>query len=38
VVSEQPRIEGEALDFPDEVMAQIYDKGNLSRNGLSLSI
>jgi hypothetical protein len=28
VVSEQPRIEGEALDFRDEVMAQIYDKGD----------
>ena len=28
VVSEQPRIEGEALDFRDEIMAQIYDKGD----------
>jgi hypothetical protein len=28
VASEQPRIEGEALDFRDEIMAQIYDKGD----------
>jgi len=28
VAPEQPRIEGEALDFRDEVMAQIYDKGD----------
>jgi hypothetical protein len=28
VTSEQPRIEGEALDFRDEIMAQIYDKGD----------
>lgn len=28
VVSEQPRIAGEALDFRDEIMAQIYDKGD----------
>jgi len=28
VVPEQPRIEGSALDFRDEVMAQIYDRGN----------
>jgi len=28
VVPEQPRIPGEAVDFRDEVMAQIYDKGN----------
>jgi hypothetical protein len=28
VAAEQPRIEGEALDFRDEVMAQIYDKGD----------
>ncbi len=28
VAAEQPRIEGEALDFRDEIMAQIYDKGN----------
>jgi hypothetical protein len=29
VAPEQPRIQGEALDFRDEVMAQIYDKGDL---------
>jgi hypothetical protein len=28
VAPEQPRIAGEALDFRDEVMAQIYDKGD----------
>jgi len=28
VVSEQQRIEGEALDFRDEIMAQIYDRGD----------
>src|SRR5262249_11520639 len=28
VAPEQPRIEGAALDFRDEVMAQIFDKGN----------
>jgi hypothetical protein len=28
VASEQPRIEEEALDFRDEIMAQIYDKGD----------
>ena len=28
VASGQPRIEGEALDFRDEIMAQIYDKGD----------
>lgn len=28
VASEQPRIEGEALDFRDEIMAQIYDRGD----------
>jgi len=27
VAPEQPRIEGEALDFRDEVMAQIFDQG-----------
>jgi hypothetical protein len=26
----QPRIRGEALDFRDEIMAQIYDRGDLS--------
>jgi hypothetical protein len=25
---EQPRIDGEALDFRDEIMAQIFDKGD----------
>ena len=28
IASQQPRIPGEALDFRDEVMAQIYDSGN----------
>jgi hypothetical protein len=28
IVAEQPRIGGEALDFRDEVMAQIFDPGN----------
>jgi len=28
VAPEQPRIEGMALDFRDEIMAQIYDKGD----------
>jgi hypothetical protein len=28
VAAEQPRIEGEELDFRDEVMAQIFDKGD----------
>jgi hypothetical protein len=28
VVSEQPRISGDALDFRDEVMAHIFDPGN----------
>jgi hypothetical protein len=28
VSSQQPRIHGEALDFRDEIMAQIYDKGD----------
>ena len=28
VARDQPRIEGEALDFRDEIMAQIFDKGD----------
>src|SRR6267142_1622091 len=28
VAAEQPRIAGDALDFRDEVMAQIFDRGN----------
>jgi hypothetical protein len=28
VASHQPRINGEALDFRDEIMAQIFDKGD----------
>src|SRR6266536_6330291 len=28
VAPEQPRIDGEALDFRDEIMAQIYDRGD----------
>jgi hypothetical protein len=30
VASEQPRIHGEELDFRDEIMAQIFDKGDPS--------
>jgi hypothetical protein len=30
VAPDQPRIEGEALDFRDEIMAQIFDKGDLA--------
>jgi hypothetical protein len=30
VASGQPRIEGDTLDFRDEIMAQIYDKGDAS--------
>jgi hypothetical protein len=34
VADEQPRIEGDRLDFRDEILAQIYDKGDpdLKRN------
>ena len=28
ITADQPRIEGERLDFRDEIMAQIFDKGN----------
>ena len=28
VAPDQPRIEGDALDFRDEIMAQIFDKGD----------
>jgi hypothetical protein len=28
VIPEQPRIEGKRLDFRDEIMAQMFDKGN----------
>jgi hypothetical protein len=28
VAAGQPKIEGEALDFRDEIMAQIFDKGD----------
>src|SRR5262249_60655157 len=28
VAPEQPRIKGESLDFRDEIMAQIFDKGD----------
>jgi hypothetical protein len=28
VASDQPKIEGDALDFRDEVMAQVYDRGD----------
>jgi hypothetical protein len=28
VASDQPKIEGDALDFRDEVMAQIFDRGD----------
>jgi hypothetical protein len=30
IAPEQPRIEGEALDFRDEVMAQIFDRGDVA--------
>ena len=30
VGSDQPRIEGEKLDFRDEVLGQIFDKGDLA--------
>jgi hypothetical protein len=39
VVPEQPRVAGEALDFRDEVLAQIYDKGDpLSKRLLTFHI
>jgi hypothetical protein len=28
VANDQPKIDGDALDFRDEVMAQIYDRGD----------
>ena len=37
VAANQPRIPGDALDFRDEVMAQIYDKGNAEPNARSPS-
>jgi hypothetical protein len=30
VAPEQPRIEGDAMDFRDEVMAQIFDSGEVA--------
>jgi hypothetical protein len=39
VAPEQPRIEGEALDFRDEIMAQIFDNGNATpKRTLTFSI
>jgi len=39
VAAEQPRIPGERLDFRDEVMAQIYDRGDPApRRTLTFSI
>lgn len=39
VVPEQPRIEGAALDFRDEVMAQIYDPGDpIAKRSLCFTI
>jgi hypothetical protein len=39
VVTEQPRIDGQGLDFRDEVMAQIFDKGDPQpKRALSFSI
>lgn len=39
VVADQPRIEGDALDFRDEIMAQIYDKGDQTpKRSLSFNI
>jgi hypothetical protein len=39
VVDDQPRIEGGELDFRDEIMAQIYDKGDpMPKRSLSFDI
>ncbi|MGZ8161264.1 MAG: hypothetical protein ACXWTT_00175 [Methylobacter sp.] len=39
VVDDQPRIEGDELDFRDEIMAQIYDKGDpMPKRSLSFNI
>ncbi len=39
VAPEQPRIQGEALDFRDEVLAQIYDRGDAEpKRGLTFHI
>ena len=39
VASDQPRVEGEAVDFRDEVLAQIFDKGDpLPRRSLTFRI
>jgi hypothetical protein len=39
VVPEQPRIEGDALDFRDEIMAQIFDRGDSKpKRNLAFSI
>jgi len=39
VTPEQPRIEGEALDFRDEIMAQIFDRGDATpRRSLTFNI
>jgi hypothetical protein len=39
VLPEQPRIEGEALDFRDEIMAQIFDRGDAApKRTLTFSI
>ncbi len=38
VAPEQPRIEGDALDFRDEVMAQIFDRGDPRQSARSASI
>ncbi|MDD5579791.1 MAG: hypothetical protein PHY16_10995 [Methylobacter sp.] len=39
VVSRQPRIEGDGLDFRDEIMTQMYDKGDQTpKRSLSFNI
>ena len=39
VAAEQPRIPGDALDFRDEIMAQIFDHGDpVPKRSLSLTI
>ena len=37
VAPDQPRIEGAGLDFRDEIMAQIYDRGDVRPNARSRS-
>ena len=37
VAEDQPRIEGEAIDFRDEIIEQLYDRGKLERTGRKLT-